>query len=51
MKLEDHNDMESYITNFKNKVYILKNYQLGMVDDDEDVLFQFNKGLPSAWAM
>ena len=40
MKLENYNDMERYITEFKNKVIILKNYKLHMVDDDEDVLPQ-----------
>jgi hypothetical protein len=49
MCLEDYNDMQAYITAFKNKVHTLRDLGLGLVADDGDVLYQFNKGLPSAW--
>jgi hypothetical protein len=49
LTLEDSNDMQAYITVFKNKVHTLRDLKLGLVADDDDVLHQFNKGLPSAW--
>jgi hypothetical protein len=49
ISLEDYNDMQAYITAFKNKVHTLRDLGLGLVAEDDDVLYQFNKGLPSAW--
>jgi hypothetical protein len=51
MQLEQYDDMERFITAFKNKVVVMKNYKLGLVSNDDDVLFQFNKSLPQAWQM
>ena len=51
MNLDDYQTMENYITAFKNKVRILKNYRLGLVDTDDEILYQFNRGLPRAWDM
>jgi hypothetical protein len=42
--------MQAYITAFKNKVHTLRDLGLGMVAEDGDVLYQFNKGLPSTWS-
>jgi hypothetical protein len=50
MSLEDYNDMQAYITAFKNKVHTLRDLNLGLVAADDDVLYQFNKGLPSTWS-
>jgi hypothetical protein len=47
--LEDYSDMQAYITAFKNKVHTLRGLGLGLVAEDGDVLYQFNKGLPSTW--
>jgi hypothetical protein len=41
--------MQAYITAFKNKVHTLRDLKLGLVAEDDDVLYQFNKGLPSTW--
>ena len=49
MKLNHFADVEQYITEFHNKVEELKEQKLGLVDSDEEVLFQFNQGLPSQW--
>ena len=49
MKLDRYKDINDYITHFTNKVAELKEFNIGLVDDDEDVLYQFKMGLPSPW--
>ena len=51
LKLSSFVDLEAYITAFKNQVVVCKRYNLGLVDNEEDILFQFNKGLPNGWSM
>ena len=50
MKLDKYDDFDAYVTAFKNAVRTLKMYKVGLVRDDEDVCFQFNKGMPQAWS-
>ena len=49
MRLENYDDFDAYAVAFKNKVRILAQHGLGLVSEDEDVCFQFFKGLPQAW--
>jgi hypothetical protein len=49
MSLEAYSDMHAYITAFRNMVHTLRDIGLGLVAEDGDVLFQFNKGLPKTW--
>ena len=51
MKLEDYSSYETYEMAFKNKVIAMRKLKMGLVQEDEDVLHQFNKGLPAAWDM
>ena len=49
MRLSDFADMDAFITGFNNHVRVMRNHDMGLVARDEDVLFAFNKALPSAW--
>jgi hypothetical protein len=49
MQLEQHHNMESYIIAFKALVNTMREYNVGSAANDEDVLFQFEKGLPAAY--
>jgi hypothetical protein len=49
MKLDDYKNMESYITEYKNKVCTMREYKIGVAKDDEDVLHHFEESLPDAW--
>ena len=49
MRLTDFTDMDAFITTFNNHVSVMRNHNMGLVANDEDVLFAFNKTLPSAW--
>ena len=49
MKLTDFTDMDAFITAFNNHVRVMRNHDMGLVARDEDVLYAFNKALPSAW--
>ena len=49
MKLSDFTDMDAFVTAFNNQVRVMRNHDMGLVARDEDVLFAFNKALPSAW--
>ena len=49
MRLSDFSDMDAFITAFNNHVRVMRNHDMGLVARDEDVLFAFNKALPSAW--
>ena len=49
MKLGQYKDMEQYIVEFKNLVNECRDYKIGIVQNDEDALYQFESGLPSAW--
>jgi hypothetical protein len=51
MTLDRYKDINDYITHFTNKVAELKEFKIGLVDDDEDVLYQFKMGLPTPWDM
>jgi hypothetical protein len=51
MQLTDFADMEVYQTAYKNLVVTMKNYKVGLAENEADVLYQFNKSLPSAWSM
>lgn len=50
IKLEDYDNMELYIAGFNNLVTKMKYRKMSSVDDDEDVLFRFNEGIPTAYA-
>ena len=49
MELEKYDDFDAYVTAYRNATRTLKQYDVGLVRDDEDICFQFNKGLPQAW--
>lgn len=49
MRLGQYQDMEVYQTAFKNKVRIMRDYHIGLVSDDETVLYSFEKHLPAAY--
>ena len=51
MRLSDFSDMDSFITSFNNQVRVMRNHDMGLVARDEDVLYAFNKTLPSAWKL
>ena len=48
MRLSDFTDMDAFITSFNNHVRVMRNLDMGLVARDEDVLYTFNKALPSA---
>ena len=50
MRLSHYEDMQAYVAAFENMVYTLKEYKIGGVEADEDVIFQFEEGLPDAWS-
>ena len=49
MKLDAFNDLEEYTTAFENLVHTMREYKIGLTDNDEDVLYQYEKGLPDAY--
>jgi hypothetical protein len=49
MQLEQYHDMDAYIIGFKVLVNTMREYDVGSATKDEDVLFQFEKGLPTAY--
>ena len=49
MRLSDVPATGAFITTFNNQVRVMRNHDMGLVARDEDVLFAFNKALPSAW--
>ena len=49
MKLSNYQDMDEYVTAFENQVHTLREYKIGSAAEDEDVLYQFELGLPEAW--
>ena len=49
IKLEDYDDMNLYICGFNNMVSKMKYFKIKSVEDDEDVLFRFNEGIPAAY--
>ena len=49
IKLEDYDNMQLYISGFDNLVTKMKYHKIKQVEDDEDVLFQFNMGVPQAY--
>ena len=49
LSLVDYADMDRYITTYNNKVRVMRQHNMGLVANDEDVLFHFNKTLPQAW--
>ena len=47
----EHKDMEAFIANFKQHVRVMREHNVGMVDDDEDVLYHMlDKVLPDAYS-
>ena len=40
--------MDAFVTSFNNQVRVMRNHDMGLVTRDEDVLYAFNKALPSA---
>ena len=47
----DHKDMDVFLTNFKQHVRLMKEHNVGMVNEDEDVLYHLlNKVLPDAYS-
>jgi hypothetical protein len=51
LKLADYADVDEFITVFMNHVAVMRQHDMGSVARDEDVLFDFNKRLPQAWAV
>ncbi len=51
MRLQQYADMEKFVTAFTNMVRVMRNHNLGLVSNDDDVLYQFNKSLPRAWEL
>ena len=49
MQLEDHQDMDVYIQAYKNMVSLLREYDIGTAQRDEDVLDHFEKSLGAGW--
>lgn len=49
MKLEDYEDYEAYSTAFSNAMLDLQEFDSRLIGNDEELLYQFNKGLPSGW--
>ena len=49
MKLDDYADFDAYILAFDNHVQLMKKYKVGSLGNDEDILHQFQRGLPDAW--
>ena len=41
--------LNAFITAFNNLVSVMRNHDMDLVARDEDVLYAFNKALPSAW--
>ena len=50
MKLSHYEDMQAYVSSFENMVFTLREYGIGGARDDEDIIYQFEWGLPDAWA-
>ena len=48
-KLSQFKTMEQYITEYKMLVAECREFNIGIVKNDEDALYQFEAGLPSAW--
>jgi hypothetical protein len=49
LTLEDFGDMEEYVVAFNNKRSSMKSLSVNMVEKDEDTLYFFKEGLPSAY--
>ena len=50
LKLEDFNDMDEYIIEFKRQRANLAEYKKKLWEDDEDALYRFHKSLPRAYS-
>ena len=49
MKIEDYDDYDDYQGAFDNTLKEVQKFDLDLVDNDERLLYMFNKGLPAAW--
>jgi len=47
---EEHKNMDVFIANFKQHVNTMKEYDVGMVQHDEDVLHRLKQALPPAYS-
>ena len=49
MKIEDYDDYDDYEGAFDTTLAEVQKFDLDLVDNDERLLYMFNKGLPAAW--
>jgi hypothetical protein len=48
-KLEDFENLETFTTAFQNRVVVMRQHKMGLVNDDEDILAVYEEALPAAW--